>query len=165
LAAAITEYAGDGYMDFSEHARAERDAAIERTMANERPSHLDEEWDSDLENSLPYPDEDEFAILDTYEASLAKSKALYGECPQCQGPLMPDKWCGHCKLAFDDIPFDGVTPDAAALLLTCPTCGSKRVNGLITHESSIGYCLDCGQEFNELSDNVSPASLGLPPVA
>ena len=46
LADAIMQYAGKGYMHFSEHARHERDAAIERIMANELPSHLDleEDW-------------------------------------------------------------------------------------------------------------------------
>ena len=43
LADAITEYAGEGYMHFSEHARAERDAAIERIMANQIPIHIDTE--------------------------------------------------------------------------------------------------------------------------
>jgi hypothetical protein len=99
LADAITQYAGEGYLHFSAAARAERDAAIDRVIGNTMPTHLDEERDSDLENSLLYLDED---------------------------------WP------------------------TCPDCGGDNIQ--------VDLCLDCGFVLYR-DDNVSEASLGLPPVA
>lgn len=48
--------------------------------------------------------EDELAVLDAYEQSLEQSRQKYGTCPKCNAPLMPDKWCGNCKVVINDNP-------------------------------------------------------------
>lgn len=39
----------------------------------------------------------EEAVLDAYEESKKATIAKNGACPKCEGALMPDGWCGHCK--------------------------------------------------------------------